>query len=212
MTVIIIKSTFISSHMSVCLLHIPPGRWRLPFSPSAFFTSAQGWLASKLRSTQGDMLKGNILPPQNPKGTCFHCPEFGVLTWLQEKMLFLKKSDLNHSEICEPTPVFPAPLRKQHTANATSRIPVHPVLQYLVLANSSLHVPRHLFQADWRWHPICMYFTVMTVYSDQILEKSSSLRGWSSTATSSLGKWSWFQAWCCSRSIWAALLWIWFNF
>lgn len=157
------------------------------------------------------MLKGNILPPQHPKGSWLHSPDFAVLTWSQ-KMLFLKKLDLNHSEICEPTPVFRAPARKQFTANGMSRISVHPVLQYLVLANRSLHVPHHLFQSDWRWHPICVYFTAMAVYSDQILDKSSSLGGWSSTATSSLGKWSWFQARWCSRSIWAALLWIWLNF
>ncbi|KAK4826985.1 hypothetical protein QYF61_013085 [Mycteria americana] len=42
--------------------------------------------------------------------------------------------------------------------------------------------------------------------------KSSSLRTWSSTGTSSPGKWSWPLACRCSRTIWTMLLDTWFNF
>lgn len=99
---------------------------------------------------KGDMLKDNILPTKNPKGTWLHPPVFAVLIQWQEKMQFLKKLGLNHSEICEPTPVFPAPPWKQQAANAAHRKSVHPALLYLSLANRNLRIPHQLFPADLR--------------------------------------------------------------
>lgn len=118
--------------------HIPPGGWRLPSGPKTSFYNFSprvvGIKSNKLLKVICSSITSSLLwtpkicPPVTsspliPKGYRL-CR---VLVWWQ-KMLFLNKLNLKHSEICEPSPVFPAPQWKQQAANATDRKSMHPVL------------------------------------------------------------------------------------